>query len=207
MKRAVGLITTDMKIASMVREVASKMKLKVFHVLDVGELPIHVNILISTRSEKIENIEGREIIYIDDYRDIEEAVEKAVEKLSGIEKYERVIVAIDPGKTIGVAYTVNGVVIKTCRYEDLGKMVIDLKDFLERHKDSYEKTVIIGSTSMIDEALKFMEIIREPLKDVVDVKIEIVDEAKTSRGLISREKEVSKDEYSAILLFLRKKHL
>ncbi|MEM4667584.1 MAG: hypothetical protein QXD35_00560 [Nitrososphaerota archaeon] len=207
MKRAVGLITTDMKIASMVREVASKMKLKVFHVLDVGELPIHVNILISTRSEKIENIEGREIIYIDDYRDIEEAVEKAVEKLSGIGKYERVIVAIDPGKTIGVAYTVNGVVIKTCRYEDLGKMVIDLKDFLERHKDSYEKTVIIGSTSMIDEALKFMEIIREPLKDVVDVKIEIVDEAKTSRGLISREKEVSKDEYSAILLFLRKKHL
>ncbi|MEM1676445.1 MAG: hypothetical protein QW095_01165 [Nitrososphaerota archaeon] len=107
MKRAVGLITTDMKIASMVREVASKMKLKVFHVLDVGELPIHVNILISTRSEKIENIEGREIIYIDDYRDIEEAVEKAVEKLSGIGKYERVIVAIDPGKTIGVAYTVN----------------------------------------------------------------------------------------------------
>ncbi|MEN2974022.1 MAG: hypothetical protein ABDH32_00390 [Candidatus Caldarchaeales archaeon] len=203
MKGGVGLVTLEMKFASMFKEAASNLGLKVIHVLEIDELPLSIRIVVTTEKNITKNSGDRTIIYAGDYGSIEEILEKVLETLLGIEAYRNVLVAIDPGKTIGVAYLVNDKIIKTSRYVYEEKMMEDLKNFLERHKTAGEKTIVIGSTTDVESSLKLVESIRKNLERFNDLRIEIIDESRTRKGLVPKEKSVSRDEYSAILLSLR----
>lgn len=205
MKKTIGLVTLDMKFASMFRETISKMGVKTIHTLSVDDLPFSVNVIVTKKSEFQGEAVNRKTLYLEDYQSMEELIEKVLEVLNEVESYQSILIAIDPGKTIGVAYSVNDKIIRTSKYFHEESMFEDVKTFLKRHKEAEEKTIIIGSTTTQEELLRFLEILNKHLKHIEGLKIEVVDEFRTARGLIPREKGLSKDEYSAILLSLRRR--
>ncbi len=205
MKKSVGLVTLDMKFASLFREAVSKMGIKIIHALDIDELPLSVLVVVAKKSElQLENVKRR-ILYVEDYSSLEELIEKVLEALNEVESYQNVLIAIDPGKTIGVAYLVNGKIIKTSKYFYEESMLEDIKTFLERHREAEEKIIVIGSTTTQEELSRFLQLMTKHFKGIEGLRVEVIDEFRTTRGVIPREKGLSKDEYSAIMLSLRKK--
>ncbi|MCS7126258.1 MAG: hypothetical protein NZ929_05035 [Aigarchaeota archaeon] len=205
MRGSVGLVTLDMKFASMFKEASSKVGFKVIHVLSLDELPLSVKVVVTTEKEISKFAGNRTIVYAENYGSMEEILEKVMEIMLGIDIYKSVLIAIDPGKTVGVAYLVNDKIIKTSRYVYEEKMIDDLKSFLERHRDAGEKIIIIGSTTTIEESSRLLETLSKSLSKFEGLRMEIIDESRTAKGLIPKEKGVSRDEYSAILLSLRNK--
>jgi len=201
----VGLVTLDMKFASLFREAASKMGVKTIHILDIDELPLSVLVVVAKKSElQLKNVKRR-VLYVEDYPSLEELIERVIEVLNEVEIYRNVLIAIDPGKTIGVAYLVNSKIIKTSTYFNEESMFEDIKTFLERHREADEKIIVIGSTTTQEELSKLLQVMTRQFKGVEGLRIEVLDEFRTTRGVIPREKGLSKDEYSAIMLSLRKK--
>ncbi len=200
-----GLVTLDMKFASLFREAASKMGVKTIHILDIDELPLSVLVVVAKKSElQLKNVKRR-VLYVEDYPSLEELIERVIEVLNEVEIYRNVLIAIDPGKTIGVAYLVNSKIIKTSTYFNEESMFEDIKTFLERHREADEKIIVIGSTTTQEELSKLLQVMTRQFKGVEGLRIEVLDEFRTTRGVIPREKGLSKDEYSAIMLSLRKK--
>lgn len=205
MKRVIGLVTLNMKFASSFRETMSKMGVKTIHALSIDELPISVNVVVTKKNEIHEKTLNRKILYLEDYQNVEELAEKVLEVLNGVESYQSILIGIDPGKTIGVAFSVNYKIIRTSKYFHEGKMIEDVKAFLERHKEAEEKIIVVGSTTTEEASLRLQQLLTKHLKDFERLRIEFIDESRTTRGLIPRERNLSKDEYSAILLSLRRR--
>lgn len=204
MKKLVGLVTLDMKFASLFRETMSKMGVKTIHTLSIDDLPFSADVIVAKKKELREKTVNRKILYLEDYQTIEELAEKVLEVLNGIESYQSILIGIDPGKTIGVAFSVNHKIIKTSKYFHEEKMIEDVKIFLERHKDAEEKIIVVGSTKQ-EASSRLLRTLTIHLGGIERLKIEFIDESRTTRGLIPREKSLSKDEYSAILLSLRRR--
>ncbi|MEM1583567.1 MAG: Holliday junction resolvase RuvX [Nitrososphaerota archaeon] len=204
MKRVVGLVTMDMKFASLFRESMSKMGVKTIHTLSTDELPFSVDVVVTKKGELRGEISNRKILYLEDYRDLDELAEKVLEILKGVESYRSILIGIDPGKTIGVAFSVNYKIIRTLKYFHEEKMIEDVKAFIERHREAEEKIIVVGSTTTEGESSRLQKILTKRLGDIERLKIEFIDESRTTRGLVPREKNLSKDEYSAILLSLRR---
>ncbi|MCL7389240.1 MAG: hypothetical protein LZ173_04805, partial [Thaumarchaeota archaeon] len=116
MERIVGLVTLDMKFASLFREAISKMGVKTIHTVSIDNLPLSVNVIVTKRSEFQVDAVNRRTLYLEDYRSMEELIERVLEVLNGVESYQNILIAIDPGKTIGVAYSVNDKIIRTSKY-------------------------------------------------------------------------------------------
>ena len=198
----IGLITLDLRLGSRVKEIASRLGAEVIHVAEADELPLKVRVVILSKKEGVE-LSGREVIYIEDYGSVEELVERAYELALGKRSYELTIVAIDPGKSMGAAYILDNKLIKTRRYGIVEKLVDDVKRFMKAHRLAKERYVLIGSTTSPEDAELIAEKIRRALYDERGLKVMLVDEFSTSKGLLPRMKGVSKDEYSAILLSIK----
>ncbi|MCL7397276.1 MAG: hypothetical protein LZ167_07685 [Thaumarchaeota archaeon] len=205
MERIVGLVTLDMKFASLFREAISKMGVKTIHTVSIDNLPLSVNVIVTKRGEFQVDAVNRRTLYLEDYRSMEELIERVLEVLNGVESYQNILIAIDPGKTIGVAYSVNDKIIRTSKYFHEESMFEDVKAFLDRHREAEEKMILVGSTTTQEELSRFLEMLTKYLRSIEGLKIEVIDEFRTARGLIPREKGLSKDEYSAILLLLRRR--
>lgn len=205
MEKVVGLVTLDMRFASSFKEAVSKMGIKTVHALNIDELPLSVVAVIAKKSELRLDKVKRKILYVEDYESLEELAERVLEVLNEVESYENVLVAIDPGKAIGVAYVVNDKLIKTSKYFHEVAMLEDMKNFLERHREAVEKLIIVGSTTTQEDLSRFLQLLSEHFRSIEGLKVEVIDEFRTTRGLIPRERGLSKDEYSAIMLSLRRR--
>ena len=105
----IGLLTSDMRFGNMVKEMASALGVRVKHVLSLDELPLSIKVVITDERRLDER--GRIILYKEDYDSIEELVERASEIAVGELRYRLAAAAIDPGKSVGVAYILDHRVI------------------------------------------------------------------------------------------------
>ena len=197
----IGLLTSDMRFGNMVKEIASTLGVRVKHVLSLDELPLSIRVVIAEKREGLDD-RGRIILYREDYDSIEELVERASEIAVGELRYKLAAAAIDPGKSIGVAYVLNHRVIRTRRYGIVESLLDDLSRFMKTHSGAERKYVLIGATSNPENARAIARKIAKALygRGVI---VKLVDESNTSKGLIPRMRGMSKDEYSALMLSLR----
>lgn len=198
----IGLITMDMRFAAKVRQAASRLGAKVLHVPSIKELPLTVRVAVAKRGEDIRE-RGWRILYLEDYGSVEELVERAVEAALGVERYRVAVVAIDPGKTMGAAYILDGSVVYTRRYGVLESLVDDVAHFLRTHRGAERKYILIGAASDVEVGARLAERIRRAVYGEGNVEILLVDETSTSKGLLPRARGMSRDEYSALLLLVR----
>jgi len=197
----IGLLASDMRFGNTVKEIASNLGVRVKHVLSLAELPLSIKVVIAEKREKLD-AQGRIILYKEDYDSIEELVERASEIALGELRYRLAAAAIDPGKSVGVAYVLNHRVIRTKRYRIMESLLDDLSRFMKVHSRAERKYVLIGATSNPENARAIAQKVMKALyREGVIVKL--VDESNTSRGLIPRMRGMSRDEYSALILSLR----
>ena len=197
----IGLLTSDMRFGNMVKEMASALGVRVKHVLSLDELPLSIKVVITDERRKLDN-RGRIILYKEDYDSIEELVERASEIAVGELRYKLAAAAIDPGKSVGVAYILDHRVIRTRRYGIIESLLDDLSRFMKTHSRAERKYVLIGATSNPENARAIAQKIGRALYGE-GVIVKLVDESNTRRGLIPRMRGISKDEYSALILSLR----
>ena len=197
----IGLLASDMRFGNMVKEIASTLGVRVKHVLSLDELPLSIKVVIAEKREESGD-QGRIILYKEDCDSIEELVERASEIAVGELGYRLAAAAIDPGKSVGVAYILNHRVIRTKRYGIIESLLDDLSRFMKSHSRAEKKYVLIGATSNPENAKAIAQKIMKALYGE-GVIIKLVDESNTSKGLIPRMRGMSKDEYSALILSLR----
>lgn len=197
----IGLLTSDMRFGNMVKEMASALGVRVKHVLSLDELPLSIKVVITDERRRLDE-RGRIILYKEDYDSIEELVERASEIAVGELRYRLAAAAIDPGKSVGVAYILDHRVIRTKRYGIIESLLDDLSRFMRTHSRAEKKYVLIGATSNPENARAIAQKIGKALYGE-GVIVKLVDESNTRRGLIPRMRDMSKDEYSALILSLR----
>ena len=197
----IGLVTVDLRLASRVRRLIGEYDVELIHAADPSDLPLDVGALIAKRSESLVDNSGK-VLYLEDFNSIEELVERAVEFAIMGPDYGMVAVAIDPGKSPGVAYLVDNKLLKTRRYGLIEDLVEDVGRFIERHSEARRKYVIIGSSTSFENVKEILKRLEKKLRDQ-SVTIIVCDESFTSRGLLPKLKGMSKDEYSALILSLK----
>jgi len=197
----IGLLTSDMRFGNMVKEIASALGVRVKHVLSLDELPLSIKVVITDERRRLDD-QGKIILYKEDYDSIEELVERASEIAVGELRYRLAAAAIDPGKSVGVAYILDHRVIRTRRYGIIESLLDDLSRFMRTHSRAERKYVLIGATSNPENARAIAQKIGKALYGE-GVIVKLVDESNTRRGLIPRMRGMSKDEYSALILSLR----
>ncbi len=195
----IGLITLDMRFASRVRRSAEKMNAEIIHVSDIDELPLTVKSIIARREETRMN--DPRIIYAEDYQNEDELVERALEIALGLRNYKVAAVAVDPGKNMGAAYMVDGRIIGTKRYGLIEALVNDIVRFLKSHGKA-SRYVLIGSSRGLDIGGKILDEIKRQFYGE-EVKILRVDEFRTSKWVLPRDRGMSRDEYAALILLLK----
>ena len=199
---AIGLVTLDMRFAGGVRKAASRLGARVLHASSTEELPLSIRVVVAKRSEGLE-LTGWKALYLEDYGSVDGLVERAVEMALGVESYRTAIVAVDPGKSIGAAYILDGKVVRTKRYGVEEGLVDDITHFLKTHSRAEKKYVLIGAASDPNVGGRIADKIRRAVYGERDVEVMLVDESSTSRGLLPKARGMSKDEYSALLLLIR----
>lgn len=197
----VGLVTLDLRLATLVKKIAQEYRLDVVHTADSKDLPLDVEVVIAKRSERLE-IDREKVLHLEDFNSVSELVEDALElALTGL-NYRMAVVAIDPGKSLGAAYLLDNRIVKTKAYGVIEELVEDVKRFLEKHERAERKYVIVGAASGFDLVKQILRRLERRLRGH-DATIIVCDESFTSRGMLPKVKGMSKDEYSALILSLK----
>ncbi len=197
----IGLITLDMKLAAKIREASREYRVEVVHAADAESLPLDVDVVIASRSEEL-TVEGKKVVYCEDFESLDECMEWALELAIGELGRKIVIVAIDPGKSLGAAFLLDNFVLKTGKYGAVEELVKNVRGFLERHRDAEKKYVVLGAASSLSMIKTVMKKLEEAISGI-GATIVVCDESFTSKGILPRIGDMSKDEYSALVLSLK----
>jgi len=197
----IGLVTLDLRFSSKIREAASKFNAEVLHVADPSRLPLDVNVVITSREESFRISRGT-VLYRENFDSVEDLVEKAVEASLVGSSYKNVVIAIDPGKSMGAVYLLDNKVIKSRRYGSVEVLTMDVKKFIKSHEDAEKKYIVIGAASEFRIVKEILSELERNLRGE-EVTTIVSDESFTSKGLIPKVKGMSKDEYSALILSLK----
>lgn len=197
----IGLLTSDMRLAAKLREISKEYCVEVIHSMNVESLPLDVDVIVASRNEGL-SIDGRRVIYLENFKALDECLERALELAMGGLGRRMAVAAIDPGKNLGAAFLLDNFVLKTRRYRSFEELVDDVKRFLNRHRDAERKYVVLGATTNINVIKSFMRRLENAISGV-GATIVICDESFTSKGFLPRIRGMSKDEYSALVLSLK----
>ena len=128
-------------------------------------------------------------------------IEQALHIIRGKNKYQRLVVGVDPGKDFGMAVVGDGVVLQTERTSSGEEAAIWIFNVI-KHYESKLKTVKIGNGADIyrDEMIGTLDKIL-PSK----IKLESVEESGTTKS-IDVSSRSSKDTSSAIKIAMRRGH-
>ena len=190
-----------MRFSAIVRRLASELGAKIIHVSDPEELPLDVNVVIASKREGFKITRGK-ALYREDFDHVEDLVEKAVELCLVGSSYKNVIVAVDPGKNMGAVFLIDNKVIKTGRYGLVENLVDDIKKFMKTHRDAEKRYVIIGAASDFKIVKEILSSLEKALWGE-EVTLIVSDESFTSKGFIPKLRNMSKDEYSALMLSIK----
>jgi hypothetical protein len=169
--KIIGILTSDFRVYYELIKTLKKQDLS-FASLSFNEpIPLNIGVIITTEDEK-KNIDFPNLVVVD--KDIELTIDVATRILKGKEKFNRLIIGIDPGKRPGVAVIGDDDILSTAQVSSPEKV----RSVVERVIKSYpsEETIVRighGDTThrnrIINSLSKF------------DLKVEISDETKTTR--------------------------
>ncbi|MHA1224013.1 MAG: hypothetical protein ACTSP3_12340 [Candidatus Heimdallarchaeaceae archaeon] len=198
----VTIATKDFRFSYSINEILSKFKnIKINYVLPNETMPKETNVIITTETEK--NQIKHENTLVPKSFNKHYLYSQIIMLSSGKKRFEKVIVGVDPGKTIGFSViTENGTILATANLFspiDVVKEVISV--FFNINTESFIIKIGKGGGNVQKEIIKQIEKLFPDKIKVVEVKEE--NTSKTAK-LFSKEK-FSKNVKSAILISLKEK--
>ncbi|MHA1686431.1 MAG: hypothetical protein ACTSYD_08480 [Candidatus Heimdallarchaeaceae archaeon] len=198
----VTIATKDFRFSYTINEILSKFKnIKINYVLPNETIPIETNVIITTETEK--NLIKHENTLVPKSFNKHYLYSQIILLSSGKKSFEKVIVGVDPGKTIGFSViTENETILTTA---NLFSPIDVVKEILSVFFNIDTETFIIkigrGGGDVQKEIIKQIEKLFPDKIRVIEVKEE--NTSKTTK-LFSKER-LSKDVKSAILISLKEK--
>ena len=95
------------------------------------EIPLYIEVVITTEEER-NLIRHPNVLLFNEGVGAEDVVDEAIRVAKGKERYDKVIIGVDPGKTFGLAVLADGKVLETCACSSLEETVNTLLKTLER---------------------------------------------------------------------------
>jgi len=210
-KREVAVATSNERVYYNLVEELRNRKID-FVVRSPGEsIPLSVKVVLTTRDES--KLVQHHTVLVCEENDFKNVVERALSVVRGDSGslHGKLIVGIDPGKTIGFALIERGIVTQTASYNNLQQVFQAIKQVIQK---SYPKKLLIkvgtGGSSRLSTETKnfvgqvnlFMEFLSQNFK--VRTTVMLVDERNTTT--ITKRMKVKrreKDETSAVEIALR----
>ncbi len=138
-----------------------------------NKLPSDVGVILTSYLEKNE-IKIKDVVAADTFRDVDDAIDKAVQLLNGKLRHGEIIIGIDPGEYPGIALLGEGKVIQTWCTSSTRDAIDIIQNIIENHKLN-RKIIRIGDGSRV-----YRNSIIDHFINKKNLDIEIVDETKTS---------------------------
>lgn len=192
----IGIATKDLKIAKKICSELEKRGLKYIFLTPEDNFPTYLRVLIYGYRKEFKETTIKNILFYEDYNSPSKIIDKAYEIAFGREKYSNIVIAIDPGNRIGVAFMCDNLIIKTMLFCNIKEFLNELDSFLKMHFNS-RKFVLIGKGAQKISDKIYNEVNKKFGKDV---KIIFIDEKFSNKNIFNMEKNISKDEKSAIAL-------
>jgi hypothetical protein len=142
-------------------------------------VPIEIKVVLTTEEEK-HLINHEKVLVYEDGVNIEAMINSALQAVQGKERYEKLVIGVDPGEVLGLAVLADGKVIKTENCFSLEETLGRVMEILGSLKNT---PIVTVSVKIGDGVPAYKERILHALDDVLpqNVVLESVGEAGTSR--------------------------
>ncbi len=178
-RRSVAVYTSDTRLASRIADEAASRGVRVKRVLSWDEIPLSTQVIISTRRDNPMKGHGH-IIYAEDYTSTRAVIDRALELCSGKEKVREITISLDPGKRVGVAFIVDGAVIRTETHTDYENLAQSMEDFINNHAGA--RVFILAGSGAHPYRDEMLEYLRKRLPKLFEqATLKLVPEHGTSR--------------------------
>lgn len=131
-----------------------------------------ISVIITSKKE-LHSIKFKKIIAADNYNNLNQVVDVAIQMTIGKDQYFKVIFGIDPGEKPGIAIVADDILLKKTNENTPENIIKSIKRYLKEYH-SINTLIRIGDGSLIYRN----RIINELLK--LDIPIELVNEKKTT---------------------------
>lgn len=111
-KSEIAVATVSGKVYFMIVNELEKRSVPFLSLLPSEPVPIGIKVILTTETEKHLVGNGKALIY-EETSNIESLINEALQIIRGKEHYEKVIIGVDPGETIGIAVLADGKIIET----------------------------------------------------------------------------------------------
>jgi hypothetical protein len=164
-------------------------------------IPLSIEVAITTESEK-DQVHCPNILIYDWRMDPSVVIEEILRIIHGKQRYNNLIIGIDPGKALGMAVLGDGIVLETKTILNEKDSAMECLRLVERFKGE-KKVVKIGNGAKGYRS-KLLMILDEKLPHNVD--IELVEERGTTKNIRIHNRNSSDDASSAINISIRNGH-
>ncbi len=178
MKADIAVATVDGKAYYLIVQELRKRNIPFVSLKPEETIPAEIKAVITTKGER-RLVNHQKVITYSDQTRLQSLVNEAMRSAQGKDRYERMIVGIDPGKVIGLAILADGKVLETANCfsisETLERTMMILRDL--EHVPTESFTVRIG-----DGAPEYKEELLRRLDQALpfNISLESVGEAGTS---------------------------
>jgi len=200
MKAKIAVATVSGKAYYKLVNELKQRKLPFLSLMPTDDVPLYVKVVITTKKER-RLVNHQNILTFEEDAEPATVVDEAVRKTQGKQKYDTIVIGIDPGKTFGLAITGDGNVLETITCYNSKEVVAAISRVLSK---SLANALVIkigdGAPYYTEELIHRLD---ETLPE--EVTIEVVSEAGTShlKGEITH-RGVTRDVMSAIKIAERK---
>lgn len=170
--KTLGVFTKDFSLYHDIVAVLKKRNIAYVSLSSLENIPRRIGVILTSEKE-LKQIASEKAVAADAHDSLDQAIDLAVQKLTGKELYSKVFFGIDPGERPGIAVVGDDILLQKMQVEGPEKVAGEIKRFLQVYP-SKNTCIRIGHGSMITRNRIINSLI--PLK----IPIEIVDETRTT---------------------------
>ncbi|MCS6768902.1 MAG: hypothetical protein NZ570_00480 [Candidatus Caldarchaeum sp.] len=174
----IAVLTADVRLAARVLDEALRRGLHADHVVKLDDIPLAAKVVVAKRGE-FQGISHPSTLYADDFSSSTSLVDRAVELAYSKKEVKNVVIAVDPGKTVGAAFLADDALIRVESFTDVQRFADSAAEFFKSHPSS-KQTILLG-----EGASEFREeIVKELLSKTKEIKpesIRLVSEKNTTK--------------------------
>jgi len=170
--KTIGVYTKDFSLYHDILKALKKRNVAYVSLASPEDPPRRIGVILTSQRE-FHRIPLSKKVSADAYESIDDAIDLAVQKLTGKELYSKIYIGIDPGERPGVAIVCDDILLQKTQVDAPEEVAGEVKRFLKVYP-SKETCIRIGHGSTINRNRIINSLI--PLA----VPIEIVDETRTT---------------------------
>ncbi len=170
--KTLGVFTKDFSLYHDIVAVLKKRNIAYVSLSSLENIPRRIGVILTSEKE-LKQIASEKAVAADAHDSLDQAIDLAVQKLTGKELYSKVFFGIDPGERPGIAVVGDDILLQKMHVEGPENVVSEIKRFLKVYP-SKDMCIRIGHGSMITRNRIINSLIS------LKVPIEIVDETRTT---------------------------